>query len=77
MPELSAHIKDAFTLEGTHPGEYQFRGRKIDFRTCELQEANDMFALGFPGLKKVETAKEDSNSENSDDNTGKPFKKKR
>lgn len=57
MAGLSAKIKDAFTLEGTHPGEYQFRGRKIDFRTCELQEANDMFTLGFPGLKKIEPKK--------------------
>lgn len=77
MAGLSAHIESVFTLEGTHPGEYHFRGRKIDFRTCELQEAEDMFALGFPGLKKVEAKTSENNPEDLEDINGKSSKKKK
>ena len=60
---LSASLDKKFELVGKHVGKYAWKGHEIDFSSCTLREAERMYKLGFPGLKKLGEDKETAPAE--------------
>ena len=70
--KLSEAIKDHFRLLGKHSGEYHFKGKKIDFRSCSLAEAKKMHELGFPGLEPLKKDTDNGSASADSSNKNKP-----
>ncbi|REE01135.1 hypothetical protein [Marinoscillum furvescens] len=50
---ISSHIKDRYRLVGILPGEVEYRGFRVDFRTITAAEADKLYALGYKRLVPV------------------------
>ena len=52
-PTASQSIKGKYVVEGVEPGIVRFGKKRIDLRSITLAEADELFKLKFPYLKKI------------------------
>ena len=60
MAGFSKNIKGKFRVVKLLPGSYLWNGVSFDLRTITLKQADALYAMNCPYLKKIKTVKESS-----------------